>query len=234
VHISKWIQIIQLLTWEGFPDGCPPTHDIHYRTRFSGLSIAVLIFSFLSTALSALWLLLAIWQPRYGTAIHSGGKFTPATASTVFALFAKLIELTFVTIFVTFLGQVISRRAIVQASRGVTVPELAMRTWVIQPGFMFTHWQHIQHAGVTVLTLLSVAAAFSAMFYTTASDALVSPHLKYGKWESITMHGLVQSSYANRTFILDNCQTPITSSMNDPFSGPTCLAIEHAGQCKSH
>lgn len=50
--------------------------------------------------------MIAIVQPRYGRTIHSGGKLTPTTASTLFALFAKTIELSFVTVFVTFLGQV--------------------------------------------------------------------------------------------------------------------------------
>lgn len=167
-------------------------------------------------------------QPRYGRGIHSGGSFTPSTASTLFALIAKTIELSFVTVFVTFLGQVLSRRSLMKASRGVTIAELTMRTWVIQPGFMITHWQYLQHAAITILGTIALTAAFVAMLYTTASDALVSPHLKYGKWENKLMYGLVQASYANPLFIEDNCQTPITT---DPDNGGlTCLSVEHAGQ----
>ena len=174
--------------------------------------------------------MLAIVQPRYGRTIHSGGSLTPSTASTLFALFAKTIELSFVTVFVTFLGQVLSRRSIVKASRGVTIPELTMRTWVIQPGFMITHWQHIQHAGLTLLGAITLTAAFVATFYTTASDALVSPHLKYGKWENKLLQGLVQASYANPQYIEDNCETPITVVLDPDNAGLTCLSIEHAGQ----
>jgi len=105
-----------------------------------------------------------------------------------------------------------------------------MRTWVIQPGFMITHWQHIQHAGLTILSAITLAAAAVAMFYTTASDSLVSPHLKYGKWESKVMWGLVLASYANPTYIKGNCQTPITTKIDPDSAGDTCLSIEHAGE----
>ena len=108
-------------------EGCPSTHDIH-SSRQSWLSISILMLSIYSTIFSGIWLMLAIVQPRYGRTIHSGGSLTPSTASTLFALFAKTIELSFVTVFVTFLGQVLSRRSIVKASRGVTIPELTMRT----------------------------------------------------------------------------------------------------------
>jgi hypothetical protein len=190
------------------------------------------MLSIYSTIFSGIWLMLAIVQPRYGRTIHSGGSLTPSTASTLFALFAKTIELSFVTVFVTFLGQVISRRSLVKASRGVTVTELTMRTWVIQPGFMITHWQNLQHAGLTLLGVITLTAAAVATFYTTASDALVSPHLKYGEWENKLLEGLVQTSYANPTFIQDKCQTPI-STTTDADAGTTCLSIEHAGQGKS-
>lgn len=182
-----------------------------------------------STVFSGIWLTLAIVQPRYGRAIHSGGTFTPSTASTLFALFAKTIELSFVTVFVTFLGQVLSRRSFVKASRGVTIPELTMRTWVVQPGFMITHWQHIRQLGLTILGAITLTAAIVATFYTTASDALVSPHLKYGKWENNTMWMLAQASYANPYYLEDNCQTPITAAM-DPDNIFICVALVNFGQ----
>lgn len=162
--------------------------------------------------------------------IHSGGSLTPSTASIVFALFAKTIELSFVTVFVTFLGQVLSRRSLVKASRGVTLAELTMRTWVIQPGFMITHWQNMTHAGMTVLAAITLTASFVGLFYTTASDALVSPHLKYGGWEDKLMVGLVKSSYANVRYVTDSCRTPITTAEDSLYAGATCLQYEYAGQ----
>lgn len=158
----------------------------------------------------------------------------PNTASIVFALFAKTIELSFVTVFVTFLGQVLTRRSIIKASRGVTIPEMTMRTWVIQPGFMITHWQHLKHVALTFLGAITLFAAFVAMFYTTASDAIVSPHLKFGGWENKVMLGAVQSSWANPDFIMAQCETPITLQMDPVHSADECNAVDNAGQSMSH
>jgi hypothetical protein len=105
-----------------------------------------------------------------------------------------------------------------------------MRTWVIQPGFMLTHWQTIRYVGWTFLGVLSFIAALGAILYTTASDALVSPKLKFGDWTSIQMQGLVRTSYANPDFIKKNCQTPITIAEDPENAGLTCADIENAGQ----
>jgi hypothetical protein len=209
--------------------GCTTKQDIH-TGRGNWLSISTLILSIYSTVFSGIWLIVSVIQPRWGRAIHSGGSLSPSTASTLFALLAKTIELSFVTVFVSFLGQVLSRRSFVKSSRGVTIAEMTMRTWIIQPGHMITHWQHLRYAGITFLGAISLTAAFMAMFYTTASDALVSPKLKYGHWENKVMYGWVQASYANSIYISENCQTPITVEMDPINAGLTCLSIEHAGQ----
>jgi hypothetical protein len=210
--------------------GCATKHDIE-SGRGSWISITLFMLSFYSTAMSILWLVTASVQPRWGRSIYSGGTLSPSTASLLTALFAKTIELSFVTVFVGFLGQVLSRRSIAKYSRGITIAEMAMRTWVIQPGFMFTHWQNLRYVGWTFLGVLSFIAALGAMLYTTASDALVSPKLKFGDWTSIELQGLVRTSYANPNFIEDNCQTPITTT-EDPNNNAalTCLSIENAGQ----
>ena len=96
----------------------------------------------------------------------------PATASILFAAFAKSIELSFVTVFVALLGQVLSRRAFRTKSKGITIAEMSMRSWVMQPGTMITHWETIRYAGLTALGVIALLTAFMAMFYTTASDAL--------------------------------------------------------------
>ncbi|CZT10179.1 uncharacterized protein RAG0_14723 [Rhynchosporium agropyri] len=210
------------------PVGCAARGDLHSKRR-SWISVSILSLSVYSTVLSGIYLGLAIVQPRYGRAIHSGGQMTPETASILFAGLAKTIELSFVTVFVTFLGQVLSRRSLVKSSRGVTIAEMTMRTWVVQPGFMITHWQALKHVGFTILGCITLTAAFMAMFYTTASDALVSPHLKFGKWEDKEMFGLVKASYGNAPYVSMNCKTP--SAMVDPiYAGETCLSVQYAGQ----
>lgn len=75
----------------------------------------------------------------------------PATAILWTSIVAKIIELSFVTGFVAFLGQVLSRRAFSRASggRGVTLSELSMWRWVVQPGTLITHWETAKYAGLS-------------------------------------------------------------------------------------
>lgn len=154
----------------------------------------------------------------------------PATASLLAAAIAKSIELSFVTVFVTFLGQVLSRRALIQKSRGITISEVSMRQWVMQPGTMITHWETVRYAALTFLGAISLVGAVTAMFYTTASDALVAPQLKLGHLEHRTLYGQVATSFANEQYIQKKCQTPISEQTDPDYSGSTCIAIEHSGQ----
>jgi hypothetical protein len=174
----------------------------------------------------------ALVAPRYGHRISStGGTLNISTASTLFALFAKLIELSFVTVFVTFLGQVLSRRSLMKLGRGVTIAEMTMRSWVIQPGSMITHWQNLRYAGLSILGVITLTVAFVATLYTTASDALVSPTLKFGGVESREMVGMVKMSYANAAEVAADCETPIPEQ-SDSDKGTTCLQLQHAGEGK--
>jgi hypothetical protein len=212
--------------------GCPTKSDI-YTPWISPPSLLLLTLSIYSTAFSGVYLFTAIVQPKWGQRISSGHA-SLGTISTLVAFFAKTIELSFVAVFIGFLGQVISRRSLVKTSRGVTISEICMRSWVLQPGFMIAHWETVKYAGLTFLGILSLVTTVSAMLYTTASDALVSPKLKYGSWEDRVMQGLVQTSYANSTFVSMNCKTPITTYQDSEFSASTCLQIESAGQGKQY
>jgi hypothetical protein len=89
--------------------------------------------------LSGIYLTLAIVKPRYGSKIGShGGAIRPSTASTISALRAKTIELSFVTVFVAFLEQVVSRNAFKKPG-GVSIAHMSMRSWIMQPGTLVTH-----------------------------------------------------------------------------------------------
>ena len=136
------------------------------------VSIVLMILPIHSTVYSGLWLLVAIARPRYGKRTSFTGSLPPSTASLLCAAFAKSIELSFVTIFVAFLGQALSRRALVKISKGITVAEMTMRNWVMQPGNILTHGECICSAGITFLGVVSLLAAFMAMIFTTASNAL--------------------------------------------------------------
>ena len=104
-----------------------------------------------------------------------------------------------------------------------------MRQWIMQPGTMITHCHPLHYAALTFLGLISLLGALTAMFYTTASDALVAPQLKLGEFEDRVLYGKVVASFANEQYIQKNCKTPIPETTDDV--GPsTCIAIENAGQ----
>ena len=136
------------------------------------MSISILILALYSTVFSAIWLIIALVKPRYGTKIGSSGGLSPSTASTITAAIAKTIELSYVTVFVTFLGQMLTRRAIAKGSKGVSVADLSLRSWVVQPGTLITHWESVRYGGTTLLGGIAIFAAISSTTYTTASDAL--------------------------------------------------------------
>ena len=134
------------------------------------------------------------------------------------------------TVFVSFLGQVLSHRAFVKDSRGITIAEMSMRVWVQQPGTMITHWEAVRYAGLTFLGAISLTAAFIAMLYTTESDALVTPKLKFGGVEPKVLYGEVKTIFANESQQIAQCKTPMTDETDNWNYGPTCMEIEHSGQ----
>ena len=190
---------------------------------------------------------IALRGPRYGRRITTHGSLTPSSAIVLTAIMAKLIELSFVTSFVGFLGQVLSRRAFMKnQGRGITLAEMSMWRWVVQPGTLITHWEGVRYAGTTILGLLSLLAALLATLYTPAASALgiyplrtllrvlvltcylVQPQLKFGDWSDRVIAGQVKSVFANSAYVETQCETPIR---DDPtYGGTTCLQIEHASQ----
>lgn len=109
---------------------CYATHDPR-QSRRSELALAFWILSIFSTVGSGLWLITAIFQPRWGRWISSGGNLSPSTASLIIALIAKLIETSFVAVFVASVGQILTKRAFDRNSKGLTLAEISMRNWVI-------------------------------------------------------------------------------------------------------
>lgn len=177
--------------------------------------------------MSAIFLVLALRGPRYNW-IRKGGRMTPYIADLLTALFAKTIELSFATVFVSFLGQVLSRRAFMKdQGRGITLAEMDMRSWIMQPGTMITHFEALKSSILSFLGVLSLVAAVVAMLYTTASESLVQPYLRYGPWGRGSMQGLVKTIWANPTYLGANCGTPITAK-EDEIAGNTCLQIQYA------
>ncbi|KAF2689720.1 hypothetical protein K458DRAFT_413966 [Lentithecium fluviatile CBS 122367] len=209
---------------------CPTTKDF-YQSRFTWVSITIVIICLFSTVFSGIFLGLALKAPRYGRRITSHGPLHPADAMLLTSVFAKLIELSFVTSFVAFLGQVLSRRAFMkEQGRGVTLSELSMWRWVVQPGTLITHWETAKYAGISILGILSLLSAVLATMYTSAATALVQPILRSGNWDHLVMQGRVVTEFANVNYVKELCESPITAAMDPAEGGNTCLQIEHAGQ----
>ncbi|RSL76652.1 hypothetical protein CEP51_009765 [Fusarium floridanum] len=165
--------------------------------KYGPAAVTLLLLAIYSTALSGLWLVVAIIQPRWGFMITSRGRLSPSNAATLTALLSKTIEIVSVTVFISCIGQALTRRAIAEKSSGITLADMTIRNWVIQPGFIFTHYQTLLVAGRTVFGALALLALVASILYTTASEALVSPKLKYGEWEARELTAPVHSYYGN-------------------------------------
>ncbi|KAK6392330.1 hypothetical protein LTR65_003786 [Meristemomyces frigidus] len=215
-------------------DEWEPQHNCrsnkHVKQRVgTRLSTTILLLAVFSTFFSAVFLIIALRGPRYGRLIHTNGKITPSLAAFLTSLMAKLIELSFVTVLVAFLGQALARRAFkLEDVRGVTLAELNMRAWVMQPGTIFTRWETVRYAGTTALGLIALLGASAAILYTSAATALVQPQLKYPDWQSKEIHGLVKTIFANPTYIQQNCKTPIAKTYDESDYDTTCIQLEHA------
>ncbi|KAK8089448.1 hypothetical protein PG997_004409 [Apiospora hydei] len=215
------------------PLDCHSKQDVHVRRR-SWFYGQLVFFSILSTLLSCLWFSVAIGKPKYGYSISSSGTgkslMKPATASLLAAVGAKLTELTFVTVFVGCVGQVLTRRAFAENSKGMTISEMNLRNWAIQPGTLVSHYETIPYAWKTLLGFLTLLATVASMLYTTASDAMVAPKLRLGPWEDQTLEGLVKTSYANPEYIKSTCTTPISEDLDELNAGVSCVEVEYSGQ----
>jgi hypothetical protein len=151
---------------------CPTTRDF-YQSRFTWLNMSIIIICIFSCVFSGIFLGLAIREPFWGKRITSNGPLTPASAILLTTVFAKLIEISFVTSFVAFLGQVLSRRAFMKHhGRGVTLSELSMWRWIVQPGTLITHPHSARYAGLSFLGIMSLVSAILATLYSSASTAL--------------------------------------------------------------
>ncbi|KAI1756400.1 hypothetical protein F4782DRAFT_550214 [Xylaria castorea] len=215
---------------------CYSRRDVYIK-RWSWLYVTLILLSIYSTAFSGLWFVVSIVQPLYGRSISTGigWQIMPSTATLLTTLAAKTIELSFVTVFVAVLGQVLTRRAFSKLSPGVTLAEMTMRNWVIQPGSLITHWGNSPNAATSFLGALTLTATICSLFYTTASDAMVSPKLALQGWVMRDLKGLVKTSYANPFYVSDTCQTPLrefrdSKDMDNNTYPSACLEILFSGK----
>ncbi|KAK5157018.1 hypothetical protein LTS14_004535 [Recurvomyces mirabilis] len=176
-------------------------------------SKTIFYLSICSTGMSAVFVGTVIVAPRYGRYVTTNGLLKASSAATLTTSIAKLIELSFITVLVACIGQILARRAYkLESGSGVTLAEMSMRSWIVQPGTMLTQWQSVRYAGITFLGVVSHVGALCAMLYAPAATALVQPQLKWANWQT--------SGHRS-------CKTPIQQGY-DSDSATTCLQMEHA------
>lgn len=210
------------------PVDCATTGDILMKP-WSGITIFMLFLALYTFCFSGVFLGIALARPRWGRRIGPDG-LNYSTATLLSALFSKTVELSFVAVLVATVGQILTRRAIARKSRtgtGISIAEMTMRTWILQPGLIFTHGSALKYAAPTLLGVLVLVSTLAATFYTTAAEALASPKLKFGGWDKVSMFGTVDTSFANASFLSSTCQTPIDGDLDDNLA---CFQIDNAGQ----
>lgn len=87
----------------------------------------------------------------------------------------------------------------------MSLAEMMIRNWIMQPGSLITHGETVPKAGLTLFGALTLVATIASTFFTTASDAMVAPKLKYGVWESTQLSEHVLNSYAYIPNFLLSC-----------------------------
>jgi hypothetical protein len=195
--------------------------------RLSWLNGNIIFICSLSTALSASFAFLAMKGQRYGDYVgnHPKARMSRSTAIIWTSVVAKTIELSFVTGVVALLGQVLSRRALINSSQGVTLYELTMWRWIVQPGTLVTTTT-ARYAGISVLGVLTLLCTILSTVYGTAATALVQPVPRQSDWHSKTMVGSVMTDFANYEYIESLCPSPIPDK---EYANVTCLQLDWAG-----
>ncbi|KAG9189856.1 hypothetical protein G6011_06724 [Alternaria panax] len=199
-------------------------------SRFTWLNCTIIFICSVSTALSALFVVLASRGQRYGEYIGNNPEATLSISAAILwtSVAAKTIELTFVTGFVAFLGQVLSRRILVKGNgRGVTLSELTIWRWVVQPGTLVAQPEIARYAGLSALGILTLLSTVLSTLYVTAATALVQPISQQSDWRVKAMIGSVQTDFANIQYIKQLCPTP---TQDKEEGASTCMQIDNAGK----
>ncbi|KAK6538026.1 hypothetical protein TWF694_010919 [Orbilia ellipsospora] len=203
------------------------------RSKLSSIGIMILVLSIFSTVFSILFFMIATVKPRYQHYIHATGTLSPNSASLLSAIFAKAIEISFTTVFTSFVGQVLSKRAFRRNSNGIRIADLLMKQWVYQPGTMFTTIPALRYAGGTVMGAVIFFVVLCVTLYTTAADTLVSPKLAFGKYYNGNLRGVVSLTYANSTALASRCPAIISTMLDGPMNG-SALPVSQSTCYKVH
>ncbi|KAF7185181.1 hypothetical protein HII31_13456, partial [Pseudocercospora fuligena] len=212
---------------------CVSAASFKQRRLGNGIAVTIIGLAMFCTISSAGLFFLACAQPRYGLHIRKSGSLTPSMAAFLTSFVAKLIELSFATIAVAFLGQALTRRALHQKSvRGATLAEMNMRVWIMQPGAVMTQWDSIRYASMSILGLFALLAVLTTILYTSAATALVQPQPSLD-WQHRTLQTKVKTMFANPYYLAQNCKTPVTDAIDWNHAQITCLQMRWAASAHS-
>lgn len=212
--------------------GEPPTACRSREDIGQDRNITMMLVSLYSTLVSGLWFFVACFQPQWGKTIRTGGGLEPSTATTLTTIGAKSIEISFVASFAWCAGQQLTRRAYSKRN-GLTLAEICMRGWINKPGAWVVNWEAFWYGGRTVLThrtMLMLLATLGATLYTPASDAMVSPKLKFSPWRKQVLEGPVYSSYANPGYVKLMCPAMFDTTTEALSQTESCINVQFSGK----
>ena len=216
--------IYKVLTFVEEP--LPDHSDISFA-KTNWRSFGNLLLSIYATAFSAVFLAVAIWQPRYGKWISPTARLTPSTADLLVNIFAKSIEVASAGVYINFLGQLLTKRSL--RSRGISLADIAVREWLIQPGFIVWEWRNIKYAGTTILGSTSLLAAIAIYSFTVAANSLVTPHMVMGEWESAQFSGQFRQNFGNVIVLKKDCWAPLDTRLDGQNIGESCINVLASG-----
>lgn len=78
---------------------------------------------------------------------------------------------------------------------------------------------------------MTLIATLVAMLYTTASDTMVRPKLRFSSWHDTDLESFVVASYANAAYAKESCSTPISTDFDTDAAGESCLGVQYSGDC---
>ncbi|KAG6040223.1 hypothetical protein E4U41_001200 [Claviceps citrina] len=207
-----------------------PADDRFDDEAFKRKFVTVLILSIYASGLSLVWVLAAATQFKWNNIIKDG-RLSLSSAQFLTAILAKTIELSFITAFMFVLGQIYSRRSISKRRNGgMTLAEINMRNWVLQPLSIVLRPDALRYTGWSVLGFVTILATFASLLYTTASGILVSPKLADSEPRKRSLGGPVAASYANVNYLTNTCPDMFDSNPRVQDNDIACMQIQFAGQ----
>lgn len=66
------------------------------------------------------------------------------------------------------------------------------------------------------------------MLYTTASDTMVRPKLRFSGWHDRDLESYVMSPYGNAQYVKQACSTPL-HGIDVEHANESCLAVQYSG-----